>query len=126
MSHFDNEAMRDLMRQVVDRLYTFQEIADDPGMLRLMERWSTVTRHWHEPKLARDASTFVFHPDQPTNTNDDGSLTARFEAGGVDEICWHLVTWGESVTIEKPVRLRWRLAEMCESLAAHHRHGRLP
>lgn len=53
VSHFDNEAMRDLMRQVVDRLYIFQEIADDQGLLRLMERWATVTRHWDEPKLDR-------------------------------------------------------------------------
>ena len=52
-SNFDDDAMRDLMRQVVDRLYTFQELAGDPGLLRLMERWSTVTRHWDEPKLDR-------------------------------------------------------------------------
>ena len=30
------------------------------------------------------------------------------------------VTWRESVTVEKPTRLRRRLAEMCASLAAHH------
>ena len=70
---------------------------------------------------ARDASTFVFHPDQSVESNDDGSLTVRFEAGGIDEMCWHLFTWGDSVTIEKPARLRRRLAEICESLAAHHR-----
>ena len=74
-----------------------------------------------DPRVARDASTFVFHPDQTTKTNDGGSLTVRFEAGGVDEMCWHLFTWGESVTIEKPLRLRRRLAEMCASSAAHHR-----
>ena len=72
------------------------------------------------PGAARDASTFVFHPDQTTKPNDDGSLTVRFEAGGLDEMCWHLFTWGESVTVEKPARLRRRLAEMCESLATHH------
>ena len=40
-----------LMRQEFDRLYTFQELAGDPRMLQLMERWSTVTRHWDEPKM---------------------------------------------------------------------------
>ena len=70
---------------------------------------------------ARDASTFVFHPDQTTNTNDDGSLTIRFEAGGVDEMCWHLFTWGESVSVEEPPRLRRRLVEMFEAMAVHHR-----
>ena len=53
VSHFDDDAMRDLMRQVVDRLFTFQQLAGDPRMLRLMERWSTVTRHWDEPKMDR-------------------------------------------------------------------------
>ena len=56
----------------------------------------------------------------------DGSLTVRFRAGGIDEMCWHLYTWGESVTVEKPVRLRRRLAGMCESLAAHHREYQSP
>ena len=69
---------------------------------------------------ARDASTFIFHPDQSTERNDDGSLTVRFEAGGIDEMCWHLFTWGESVTIEEPLRLRRRLSEMSARLAAHH------
>ena len=69
---------------------------------------------------ARDASTFVFHPDQSVETNDDGSPTVRFEAGGIDEMCWHLFTWGDSVTIEKPAHLRRHLAKMCASLAAHH------
>ena len=68
----------------------------------------------------RDASTFVFHSDRSIDSNDDGSLTVRFEAGGIDEMCWHLFTWGESVTIEKPARLRRRLAEMSESSAEHH------
>ena len=73
------------------------------------------------PGAASDASTFVFHPNQSVESNEDGSLTVRFEAGGIDEMCWHLFTWGESVMIEAPVRLRRRLAEMCESSAAHHR-----
>ena len=69
----------------------------------------------------RDASTFVFHPDQSIEKNADGSLTVRFAAGGIDEMCWHLFTWGEGVTVEKPSRLRGRLAGVCESLAANHR-----
>ena len=72
------------------------------------------------PTAARDASNFTFHPDQTTEPNDDGSRTVQFEAGGIDEMCWHLFTWGKSVTIEKPLHLRQRLAEMCKLLAAHH------
>ena len=70
---------------------------------------------------ARDALGFLFHPDQTTEENAGGSLTVRFTAGGIDEMCWHLFTWGASVTVEKPARLRRRLAEMCASLATHHR-----
>ena len=68
----------------------------------------------------RDAAAFLFHPSQSLQENTDGTLTVRFTAGGIDEMCWHLVTWGESVTVEKPVRLRQRLAEMCAALAAHY------
>ena len=48
------------------------------------------------------------------------ALTVRFEAGGIDEMCLHLLTWGESVTIEEPLRLRRRLSEMNARMAAHH------
>ena len=69
----------------------------------------------------RDAAAFLFHPSQSVEENADGTLTVRFTAGGIDEMCWHLVTWGESVTVEQPAHLRHRLADMCSGLAAHHR-----
>ncbi|MDE0028066.1 MAG: WYL domain-containing protein [Deltaproteobacteria bacterium] len=71
--------------------------------------------------VAPDAKAFRFHPSQTTIESGDGSLTVRFRAGGTEEICWHLVTWGESVTVLEPSSLRQRLAAMCSSLAAHHR-----
>ena len=73
-----------------------------------------------DARAARDAAAFRFHPSQSVEENEDGSLTVRFEAGGLDEMCWHLITWGESVTVEKPARLRRRLAAMCGALGAHH------
>ena len=74
------------------------------------------------PEAKRDGSAFLFHPSQTTEENGDGTLTVRFTAGGIDEMCWHLVTWGESITVEEPAHLRDRLAEMCARLAAHHRN----
>ena len=68
----------------------------------------------------RDAAAFLFHPSQSVEENADGTLTVRFTAGGIDEMCWHLVTWGESVTVEQPALLRERLAAMCAELAGHH------
>ena len=70
--------------------------------------------------VARDAAAFLFHPDQTVTENADGSLTVRFKAGGLSEMCWHLVTWQESVTVEQPLALRRRLGALCATLAAHH------
>lgn len=69
---------------------------------------------------APDAKTFLFHPDQTITKNKDKSLTVRFKASGINEMCWHLITWGEGVTIEQPASLRRHLANICASLAAHH------
>ncbi len=69
---------------------------------------------------ARDAAAFLCHPKQTATENEDGSVTVRFKAGGIEEMCWHLMTWGESVTVKKPARLRRRLVEMGSSLVAHH------
>ena len=73
-----------------------------------------------EPRVAADVAEFVFHPEQTVKRHDDGSMTVRFTAGGVEEMCWHLVTWGTAVTVEQPAQLRRRLTEMCARLAAHH------
>ena len=43
--------MRDVMRQVVNRLYSFQLLAGDPGFQKWMARWETVARKWDEPEL---------------------------------------------------------------------------
>ena len=74
-----------------------------------------------DPRAAPDAASFRFHPGQKVEENDDETVTVRFEAGGLDEMCWHLITWGDSVTVEKPEKLRRRLAGMCEGLAGWHR-----
>lgn len=70
--------------------------------------------------VAPDASSFLFHPSQTCIENADGSLTVRFRAGGLTEMCCHLFTWGTDVTVEQPARLRERLQQMCADLAAHH------
>ncbi len=54
VSHFDDDAMRDLMRQVVDRLYTFHAKIDDPRFRAMLEFWRSSVRTWDEPKLDAD------------------------------------------------------------------------
>ena len=71
------------------------------------------------PNAAPDAATLLFHPSQTLAENQDGSLTVRFRAGGMSEMCWHLFTWGTAVTVEKPIELRERLRGMCEKIAEH-------
>ena len=75
------------------------------------------------PDAAQDAATFLFHPSQTLAENEDGSLTVRFRAGGMSEMCWHLFTWGTGVTVEEPAELRQRLQHMCAGLASHHREA---
>ena len=86
---------------------TFQE---DPVAVQL--RFSA--------QVADDVDHFIFHPGQTVTRNTDGSLTVNFAAGGLDEICWHLVTWGTHVTVDDPAHLRHRMATLCATLAAHH------
>ena len=50
-SHLDDDQMRNLMRQIVDRLYTFYLKADDPGFRDHLDRWLTLAERWDEPKL---------------------------------------------------------------------------
>lgn len=51
VSHIDDEAMRDLMRQVADRIYTFERRAQEPGFLERIGPWMDVASRWDEPKL---------------------------------------------------------------------------
>ena len=51
VSHFDDDTMRDLMRQIVNRLYTFQLKTDDPHFQKLIDRWASVAEKWDDPEL---------------------------------------------------------------------------
>ena len=51
ISHFDDGEMKQLMRQVVNRLYTFHAKAEDPDFQRILDRWMPLARGWDEPEL---------------------------------------------------------------------------
>ena len=72
------------------------------------------------PEAANDASGWLFHPSQSTERETDGALTVRFRAGGVQEMCWHLFTWGTAVAIVSPDSLRAAMAERTTVCAQHH------
>ena len=43
--------MRDLMRQIVDRLYTFQVMGGDSDFQEIMARWIPAALGWDDPQL---------------------------------------------------------------------------
>lgn len=51
VSHVSDGEMRDLMRDVVNRLYTFHLCADDPGLQAEIDRWMAVAGTWDEPEI---------------------------------------------------------------------------
>jgi predicted DNA-binding transcriptional regulator YafY len=57
------------------------------------------------PEVADDARGYLFHPSQSFEEQADGSLIVRFRAGGRLEMCWHLFTWGEHVSVLAPTKL---------------------
>lgn len=74
------------------------------------------------PKAAKDAAAWRFHGSQTLEACDDGSLLVRFRAGGMEEMVYHLATWGAAVSVIRPDALRDRLAEFArEALRHHHR-----
>ena len=50
-SHIDDETMRELMREVVDRIYTFERRAEEPGFVDRIGPWMEAASRWDEPKL---------------------------------------------------------------------------
>lgn len=51
VSHISDDEMRDLMRDIVNRLYTFHRCADDPKLQAEIEKWMAVAGKWDEPEI---------------------------------------------------------------------------
>ena len=50
VARIDDDEMRALMREIVDRLYTFHLRIDDPAFRAEIDRWAAATAHWDAPK----------------------------------------------------------------------------
>lgn len=55
-----------------------------------------------DSEVAADAAEYIFHPDQQLEYAEDGGLLVRFKAAGAREMAWHLMTWGDKVTVIEP------------------------
>lgn len=64
------------------------------------------------------ARTFVFHHTQQFEEGSDGQLTVRFRAGGLLEMAWHLLSWGDNVEVIEPASLSALLPEAMPSWPA--------
>lgn len=51
VSRFDEDEMRALMRDIVNRLYTFHLHAGEPKLQATIERWMGVADKWDEPEI---------------------------------------------------------------------------
>lgn len=51
VSHIDDNQMRDLMKDIVNRLYTFQMRSGEPEFQAWIDRWARVAAKWDEPEL---------------------------------------------------------------------------
>jgi predicted DNA-binding transcriptional regulator YafY len=69
------------------------------------------------PEAAEDAERWLFHPSQRMTREADSSLTVRLRAGGMQEMCWHLFTWGTAVMILEPGSLRTMMASAAMEVA---------
>jgi predicted DNA-binding transcriptional regulator YafY len=69
------------------------------------------------PAAAPEARRYLFHPTQEMSDEPDGSLTVRFRAGGLREMCWHLFRWGDQVEVIGPEPLRALYRQMIEGAA---------
>jgi predicted DNA-binding transcriptional regulator YafY len=78
------------------------------------------------PEGAENALGWRFHPTQQVEKQADGSVLVRFRAGGMRELAWHLFTWGATVRILAPERLKAEMAaQLAQAAAAHGAEGML-
>lgn len=74
-----------------------------------------------QPSAAAEARRMVFHPTQHLYDLGDGTLEVRFTAGGLLEVVHHLFSWGDTVQIIAPDRLKTMMVQELERALAQHR-----
>ncbi len=72
---------------------------------------------WRFDKSVADVvSAWNFHHTQKMHHREDGRLDVSFKAGGLQEMAWHLMTWGKLVEVIKPKKLIKTLESTVESV----------
>lgn len=65
VSHIDDDAMGVLMRQIVDRLYTFHMNRDDLQFRDHLDRWLAISGTWDDPKLDEAMLAMISESEKP-------------------------------------------------------------
>jgi predicted DNA-binding transcriptional regulator YafY len=58
------------------------------------------------PDAAEHAKAYQFHPEQIEELQNDGSLIIKFKSSGYLEMAWYLYSWGNKVSVIKPLELQ--------------------
>jgi predicted DNA-binding transcriptional regulator YafY len=69
------------------------------------EETSEIVLHFSK-RVADDVLAYQFHPSQVVTRLKSGSVKVSFRAGGLQEIAWHLASWGSNVRVVRPERLK--------------------
>ncbi len=64
LARLSNDEMKTLMKQIVNRIYTYFIRADDPRFQASVEKWSAVAARWDEPEPELDKN-FGMNLDNP-------------------------------------------------------------
>lgn len=51
ISHIDDDQMRELMKDIVNRLYTFHMRSGEPDFQAWICRWAAIAEKWDDPEL---------------------------------------------------------------------------
>lgn len=50
-SHIDDDQMRDLLREIVNRIYTFHMLRDDFEFRASLDHWVAIAEKWGKPEI---------------------------------------------------------------------------
>ena len=90
-SRIDDAKMRELMQEIVNRLYTFHLKADDPKLQAQIERWMGAASRWDDPEIDRRMISGnleeALNDHNPTRRDETEQQPHQFQAGM--DAGWH-------------------------------------
>ena len=68
-------------------------------------------------EMQSEVLAYQFHPSQIITPLRDGRVRVQIAASGMQELCWHLFTWGSAVTVVRPASLKRLYSELLKDAA---------